>query len=258
MYLLCRDRVLTSDETIEPPPPPRIGMGGSFATSKGENRMKSTRLMMGAAVTGCIVAATVSGVSAQEHGNLNGRANARVQGSHVGASGQVNGTTRQGMNQGVNRDTNGRQANMTAREHRGFAEGNYNSQRRVATENGYNRQPRDRREFGRTATQGDGTLRRDRWGYGGPGRDVGVDGGVAAGGYAVQPGSYGYADPVYGYSYAAPAYGYGYAAPGYRPLYGYAPSYGVYDPVAPYYDYAPGVGIGIGPIGIGIGPAWGW
>ena len=28
----------------------------------------------------------------------------------------------------------------------------------------------------------------------------------------------------------------------------------------PYYDYAPGVsfGIGIGPVGIGFGPAWGW
>jgi hypothetical protein len=213
--------------------------------------MKSTRLMMGAAVTGCIVAATVSGVSAQEHGNLNGRASAHMQGSHVGASGQVNGTTRQGMNQGVNRETNGRQANMTAREHRGFAEGNYNSQRRVATENGYNRQPRDRREFGRAATQGAGTLRGDRWGYGGPGRGVGVDGGVATGGYAWQPDSYGYADPAYGYGYAAPGYDYGYAAPAYGPLYGYAPSYGVYDP-------APGFGIGIGPIGIGIGPAWGW
>jgi hypothetical protein len=26
----------------------------------------------------------------------------------------------------------------------------------------------------------------------------------------------------------------------------------------PYYDYAPGVSIGIGPVGIGVGPAWGW
>jgi hypothetical protein len=28
----------------------------------------------------------------------------------------------------------------------------------------------------------------------------------------------------------------------------------------PYYDYAPGVsfGIGIGPVGIGFGPDWGW
>jgi hypothetical protein len=206
--------------------------------------MKSTRLMMVAAVTGCIVAATASGVSAQEHDNLNSRANARMQSNHAGASGQSNGTTRQG----VNRYANGRLTNMTAREHRGAAEGHYDSRRRVATENGYSGQRHDRREFGRMATQGDGTFRRDRWGYGGPGRDVGVDAGVASGGYALQPGSYGYAAPAY----------VGYAAPAYGPLYGYAPSYGIYDPVSPYYDYAPAFSVGIGPIGIGIGPAWGW
>jgi hypothetical protein len=77
------------------------------------------------------------------------------------------------------------------------------------------------------------------------------------------------------YSYQAPSYGYTYE-PGYT--YSYDPRYAAtvpsgpyyasgYSPYAsgnnvayanPYYDYAPGVSIGIGPVGIGVGPAWGW
>jgi hypothetical protein len=40
----------------------------------------------------------------------------------------------------------------------------------------------------------------------------------------------------------------------------YAPAYDLAYSTGPYYDYAPGLnlGIGIGPVGIGIGPAWGW
>jgi hypothetical protein len=204
--------------------------------------MKSTRLMMGAAVTGCIIAATVSGVSAEE--NFNSRASARVQGNHVGTSGQLNRT----MHQGANGYTRGRQTNVAAREHRSFAQGKYDVRRRVATEDRYGQERRDRREFGRAAT--DGAVRGDGWAYGGPGRDAGF----AAGGYgyAWEPGYDGYSSPAYG-----PLYGY---APGYDlyapvdPYYGYAPGFGT----GPYYGYAPGFSIGIGPIGIGFGPAWGW
>jgi hypothetical protein len=68
-----------------------------------------------------------------------------------------------------------------------------------------------------------------------------------------------YVVPDYGWDngyYGSPGYSY---APG--PLYAYAP-----DAYAPgyvayggsYYDYAPGISIGVGPIGVGIGPAWGW
>ena len=40
----------------------------------------------------------------------------------------------------------------------------------------------------------------------------------------------------------------------------YAPAYDLAYSTGPYYDYAPGfnLGIGIGPVGIGIGPAWEW
>jgi hypothetical protein len=62
------------------------------------------------------------------------------------------------------------------------------------------------------------------------------------------------------YSYQAPSYGYTYD-PGYA--YSYAPGYTATVPSGPYdasgyNDYAPGVSIGIGPVGIGVGPTWGW
>lgn len=192
--------------------------------------MRSTRWMVGAAIIGSFVAVTVSGASAQEQGNFNGRANARAEGNHVGASAQLNGTARQS----VNRYAGGRQMSVTARENRGFAEGrNFEGRRRMAAENGYSREWRDRRAYGRVAAQTDGIARRDRLAYRGPDRDVAVDVGVATGGY----------EPGY----------YAYSTPDYVPAYAYAPV-----GVGPYYDYAPGFSVGIGPVGIGVGPAWDW
>jgi hypothetical protein len=85
--------------------------------------------------------------------------------------------------------------------------------------------------------------------------------------YAYAP-NYSYQSPSYGYTYQAPSYGYAYE-PGYADSYG--PGYAATAPASayyasgynvtyadPYYDYAPGVSIGIGPVGIGVGPAWGW
>jgi hypothetical protein len=197
--------------------------------------------MIGAAVTGCIVAATVSGVSAQDRGNTNGRAPARVQGSHVGAGGQLKGTTRQATTrQGTANQRTMRQGTMRQ---------------------------------GMQATNGYGSFGRDRFGYGGPGRDVGFAAGAAADGYGWNPGYDDNWAPTAG-AYPPPPSGYGNWAPAgtYRPLYGYAPGYDIYSPVDPYYgngpgygvgsysdyDYAPGFSIGVGPVGIGFGPAWGW
>lgn len=55
----------------------------------------------------------------------------------------------------------------------------------------------------------------------------------------------GYYRPYYGgYGYSYPAYGYGYGYPAYGYGYGY-PAYG--------YGYGPGVGLGVGRIGVGVG-----
>jgi hypothetical protein len=76
--------------------------------------------------------------------------------------------------------------------------------------------------------------------------------------YAYAP-NYSYEAPSYAYTYA-PGYAYSYA-PGYAATVPaspyYAPGYNVAY-ADPYYDYAPSVSIGIGPVGIGVGPAWGW
>jgi hypothetical protein len=78
--------------------------------------------------------------------------------------------------------------------------------------------------------------------------------------YSFQAPSYGYTyEPRYAYSYdpsyAATGASSPYYASGYSPYYasGYNVAY-----ANPSYDYAPGVSIGIGPVGIGVGPAWGW
>jgi hypothetical protein len=76
--------------------------------------------------------------------------------------------------------------------------------------------------------------------------------------YAYAP-RYSYQAPSYGYTYD-PGYAYSYA-PGYTATVPSGPYYASGYNVAyanPYYDYAPGVSIGIGPVGIGVGPAWGW
>jgi hypothetical protein len=176
--------------------------------------MNAKQIMMGAAAIGCIVTMTMSGASAQDHDSVSGRVNARA-GNHMEATSQFNGAARPGGNRFVN----GRQANEVGRERQGVAEGrNVGPERRLATENGYTRQ-----------------WRGDRWAYRGAERPVGVDAGIATGGYAWAPG--------YAYSGYVPG-----------PLYAYAPGYNV----GPYYDYgyAPGLSVGIGPIGVGIGPYW--
>jgi hypothetical protein len=218
---------------IEPPTRGRIDICGPFTTDqKKEIPMNAKQIMMGAAAIGCIVTMTMSGVSAQEQDSVSGRVNARV-GNHMEASGQFNGTARQGGNRFVN----GRQAREVGRERQGVAEGrNFGAERRLATDNGYSRRWRgDGREFNRVAVEHDGAAwRDDRLAYRVAEPPVVVDAGVATGGYAWTPG--------YAYSGYAPG-----------PLYAYAPGYNV----APYdYGYAPGVTVGIGPIGIGVGPYW--
>jgi hypothetical protein len=92
-------------------------------------------------------------------------------------------------------------------------------------------------------------------------RAVGADVGVAAADYGYR------GRRLYAY---APTYEAGYAT---GPYYAYTPGNDVAVNTSPYYtpgwdlayagshyDYAPGVsvGIGIGPVGIGLGPAWAW
>jgi hypothetical protein len=119
---------------------------------------------------------------------------------------------------------------------------------------------RDRRgERGLYASAGaEGGYRGDRAAY--RDRAVGVGVGAVAADYT-------YPRRLYAY---APTYDVGYAA---EPYYSYSPGYEAAVPTGPYYEpdwnvayagpsyaYAPGIsfGIGIGPVGIGVGPAWGW
>ena len=101
-------------------------------------------------------------------------------------------------------------------------------------------------------------------------RVVDVGGGIAAAEYTYPRRLYAYA-PGYDVGYRErPFYSYGpaYGVTSYGPAYGvtvgagpsYPPAYDLAYSTGPYYDYAPGfnLGIGIGPVGIGIGPAWEW
>jgi hypothetical protein len=135
------------------------------------------------------------------------------------------------------------------RERRGFAgERTIGRERlgRMASEGRYERGSRgERREFyvGGSVAGAEYTYPRRLCAYA-PGYDVGYRG-----------------RPFYSYG---PAYG----VTGHEPAYGvtvgadlsYAPAYDLAYSTGPYYGYAPGfnLGIGIGPVGIGIGPAWGW
>ena len=200
--------------------------------------MKPKRIVMGAAVVGCFAAAMISGVSAQERGNISGHLNASAGGNHIEATGQLNRTPRQGGGHYTNAS---RMGAASVRENRQFAAG-----RAVGGE----------QRFARVGSEARYGWRGDRWAY----RDRSVGVGVAADGY-----SYG-RRPLYAY---APGYSVG---PYYDnepgsdvaysvvPYADYAPGYDVAYSEVPYYDYAPGVsvGVGIGPVGIGIGPAWGW
>jgi hypothetical protein len=101
--------------------------------------------------------------------------------------------------------------------------------------------------------------RRERWAYRDRAVGAGLDVAAVDSGYRTRR-LYAYA-PTYDVGYtAAPSYDY---APGYDVAVTTGPYYAPGWNVAyagPYYDYAPGVsfGIGIGPVGIGFGPAWGW
>ena len=163
----------------------------------------------------------------------------------------------------------------SVREGRGYAEqralrGEHTAYARVS-EPRYGRSWRGER--GLYARAGvEGGYRGGRYAY--RDRAVGAGVGVAAAdyGYRHRP-LYAYAPayqagvaPAPRYSYRPAYYGRGYnvamnTGPYYTP--GWDTAYaGPYNTAfaGPYYDYAPGVsfGIGIGPVGIGFGPAWGW
>ncbi len=279
--------------------------------------MRSKRILMGAAVIGCMAAAMTSGAYAQE-ANTNQQLNARS-GQQPAASARTSGSIRQGQSGGANAQldarTNGNATTANGQfERRGVAnESRMGTQRRMGAEN---RMGAERR-MGATAHEGRNfaehhALRGERgyahvseqrYGRGWRGERglyarAGVDGyregrvgyrervvgtgvGVAAADYGYRGGYrgrrlYAYAPgyetgvataPRYSYA-AAPRYSYSYSySPGYAPGYDIGLNTGPYYAPAwntayagPYYDYAPGfsVGIGIGPVGIGIGPAWGW
>jgi hypothetical protein len=217
--------------------------------------MRSTRMAMGAAVISCVSAAMMTGALAQENttnGHFNARAGgnhmsatgARLGGNHMMATGQQNG---QRENETRFR-SEGRIGNVQMRQRRGFAE-----ERTIGRE-----------RLGRMASEGRSD--RDRRGER---REFYVGGGVAAAEYTYPRRLYAYAPSYYVGYRRRPFYSYGpaYGVTSYGPAYGvtggadpsYAPAYDLaYS--GPYYDYAPGfnLGIGIGPVGIGIGPAWGW
>ena len=161
--------------------------------------------------------------------------NARLGGNHMIAT-----PNRQRENETHFRNE-GRIGNVQMREHRGFAEA-----RTIGREGRYDR------------------------GYRGERREFYVGGGVAAAEYTYPRRLYAYA-PGYDVGYRGrPFYSYGaaYGVTSYEPAYGvtvgadpsYAPAYDLAYSTGPYYGYAPGfnLGIGIGPVGLGIGPAWGW
>jgi hypothetical protein len=226
--------------------------------------MTSTRMAMGAAVISCVSAAMMTGALAQENttnGHFNARAGgnhmsatgARLGGNHMMATGQQNG---QRENETRFR-SEGRIGNVQMRQRRGFAEERTIGRERLgrmASEGRYDRDRRgERREFyvGGGLAAAEYTYPRRLYAYA-PGYDVG---------YRGRPYSYGHA-------YGVTSYGPSYGVAGYGPSYGatvgadpsYAPAYDLAYSTGPYYDYAPGfnLGIGIGSVGVGIGPAWGW
>jgi hypothetical protein len=232
-------------------------------------------MAVGAAVISCVSAAMMTGASAQEN-TTNGHFNARAGGNHMSATGQLNGTGRQSDRPVVGEHANarlggnhmmatgqpigqrenethfrseGRIGNVKMRERRGFA-----GERTIGRE-----------RLGRMASEG----RYDQ-GSRGERREFYVGGSVAATEYTYPRRLYAYA-PGYDVGYRGrPFYSYGpaYSVTNYEPAYGvtvgaepsYAPAYDLAYSTGPYYGYAPGfnLGIGIGPVGIGIGPAWGW
>ena len=229
--------------------------------------MRSKQMLLGATVIGCL--AVTSGAYAQE-ANTNGHFNART-GEQPNV--RANGSMRQGQNGNMNAQLNTRATsnrtstnaqvehfvnkspmNGSTREGRGFAErhavrGDRGAHASVSNER-YGRGWRGDRRLYAHASIEDGYAYRDR-----------AIPAVAAADYSYRT------RHLYAY---APSYNVGYTA---RPYDNYAPGYdvavnnGPYYTLGwevayggPYYAYAPGVsfGIGIGPVGIGVGPAWGW
>ena len=196
--------------------------------------MTSTRMAMGAAVISCVSAAMMTGALAQEN-TTNGYFNARAGGNHVSAPGQLNGTGRQSERPAVSAHAHARIGGNHM-----MATGQPNGQRENET-----RSRGERREFyvGGGVAAAEYTYPRRLYAYA-PGHDVGYRG-----------------RPFYNYG---PAYGVTSYGPAYDVTVGadpsYAPAYDLAYSAGPYYDYAPGfnLGIGVGPVGIGIGPAWGW
>ena len=236
---------------------------GHFNARAGGNYMSATGQLNGT-------------VRYSERPAVRGHANARLGGNHMMATGQSSG---QRENETRFR-SEGRTRNVQMRERRGFAEERTIGRERLgpmASEGRYDRGSRGER---RESVSAEGSYNRgwrgNRLAY----RDRGVDvgGGVAAEYtypgrlYAYAPGyDVGYRGrPFYSYgpTYGVTSYGPAYGVTSYGPAYGvtvgagpsYAPAYDLAYSTGPYYDYAPGfnLGIGIGPVGIGIGPAWGW
>jgi len=237
--------------------------------------MTSTRMAVGAAVISCVSAAMMTGALAQEN-NTNGHFNARAGGNHMSATGQLNGTGRQSDRPAVSGHANARLGgnHMMATGHSGGQRENetrFRSEGRIG-----NVQMRERRglagertigreRLGRMASEG----RYDR-GSRGERREFYVGGSVAGAEYTYPRRLYAYA-PGYDVGYRGrPLYSCGpaHGVTSYEPAYGvtvgadpsYAPAYDLAYSTGPYYGYAPGfnLGIGIGPVGLGIGPAWGW
>jgi hypothetical protein len=248
--------------------------------------MRSKRMLMGAAVIGCLAAAMTSGAYAQE-ANTNQQLNART-GHQPAASAQTGGSIRQVQSPNTNAQLNARTSNGMSANGQLERRGSINESRMGASAragHGYAEQRALRGERGTYAR-----VSEQRFGRGERGlyARAGVEGGYRGGrvanreravgtGVGVAAADYGYRGrrlyayaPGYETGYAvAPRYSYSYAA---APRYSYTPGFDIGVNTGPYYapawntayagpyDYAPGVsfGIGIGPVGIGFGPAWGW
>lgn len=190
--------------------------------------MKSKRMAVAISVVSCVAAATMSVASAQETTAPRSGAN------RVSAANHGNAIVRQGGTQLTNR---GRTGEPTMGERGQFTHNrSAMAERRsgpLVSRNGYGRDWQgDRRDFGGERAYSGG-WRGDR------GEEMGQYGGDR--GY--------YGSPGYAFS-SGPRYAYGPDA--------YGPGYDVGYGGPRYYDYEPGIGVGIGPFGIGIGPAWGW
>ncbi len=253
---------------------------GAYAQEANTNEQLNARTGHQPAASARTSGSIRQGQSAETNAQLNARTNGNATSakgqferrglaneSHMGASARESRVERRGL-------ANESHMSASARESRGYAEERARRGERAAPARVSERYGRGwRSERGLYARAGiEGGYRGSRVAY----RDravVGTGVGVAAADYGYRGGYrgrrlYAYA-PGYETTYAtAPRYSYAAA-----PRYNYAPGYDValntgpyYAPAwntayaGSYYDYAPGVsfGIGIGPIGIGFGPSWGW